>query len=143
MIVNLLLFTIALQDISGLRVQEPRPPEFTRLTYEDSCGSTRLRIKNFGHARPLGTSPRIFMNNRRVTGQLAGSLEHDLANARAIYRFSTRCPQEGGELQLEVYTVKEEGGILKYQVGRASFVDGKLVFHKPLSLIDEGTFWFS
>lgn len=143
MVLYFAILLAAVQDIPGLRAYHPGQPDRVSTTYEVTCGSLRLRIDNYGHSRPAGTAPRLFLNRRRLTGALATTLERDLSDPRAAYRLSSRCDRRDGYLQLEVHKGKRVSGNIEFQVSAATFTNRGIVFHGPAEVSNEDTFWFS
>ena len=130
------------QDIPGLVAWELRQPPETRLTYEATCGSTRLRIEGYGNRQPDDIGPRLYLNGRLLRGVAAEALEADLSEQRAAYRLSTRCAPEGSVLTLEVHRAAPVNGGVEYRIGVSVFRGGAMLYHECLARAPETSYWF-
>lgn len=145
MSMNILIALAAVtQSITpGLVVQEPRAPSRVQFVYEAVCDTMRLRIENFGLTYSRDAVPTVTLNGHRLRGDQAAALERDLADQRAVYRFSTRCPQNSHQIQLEIYSGKAADGGPEFRSGRAFFHDDALSTYEPLEPARSLDFWFS
>ncbi len=107
-----------------------------------SCGRKVLTVAGYGAANPLDRRPQVLVGRRSFTGPAVRQLLDDLANRRAVYRFTILCdPRGGAELRIEEGE-KQRGGGVRYRSGAAFIKGNRLVSYTGLEEADADSFWF-
>lgn len=133
------LFALAFQAREPVvRSSEPTAATPWVEVISGSCGEQRLEVRR--PLRPLAERPVALLNGARVAG--AGTLEEELGQVGAAYRFSIQCGPGGDTMRLRwVSGLVGESGKVAYHVGSAEFRGGSLTEARSEDATEE-TFWY-
>jgi hypothetical protein len=112
-------------------------------SFELRCDSSTLRISGYGMRRP-GRAPAIItLNGRPVRGEAIGRLRQDLSDVSAVYRLTGRCSGGSSDILLHVHRARPEAnGDIRYTVGQAAIVRGRIIEYPGLEEASASSFWF-
>lgn len=102
-----------------------------------SCGGHRLEVRR--PMRPLLERPAVILDGAQVSG--ADTLERELSEVRAAYRFSIQCAPSNTMLLRWVSGLAGTDGQIAYRAGFAFFRDGLLTEAQSEDSTAE-SFWY-
>lgn len=136
MIILAMLAGAMTADPIVVATHEPRSAADWENRASGRCGSTALEI-----VQPYGGVARVRVNGRDTEGATWSRLRGDLSNARASYRISFLCDDNGAMILLLYRGEASAEGIVDYRAGTATIRNGELDYH-GLQRVDDATYWF-
>lgn len=132
------LFAMAVQaEQPVVRTIEPAPATPWEEVISGSCGGHRLEVRR--PMRPLSERPVVLLNGAQVAG--AETLERELSEVGAAYRFSIQCTPSNTMLLRWVSGLVGDDGRVAYRAGSADFRGGSLTEARSGDSTEE-TFWY-